>query len=266
MRLKWLMIVALLTSAVVSFAQEENDDYELRGTEKEGWIIDKDGKKVEGIVKLMGTAETPWVNQKKVRFIAKSDIDATKKRQKFKTLDVDDLNGYAAYDGDSLRRFAMIKYVNKREAAQSGSGLGGDIKMIKNMSNTTYMAETIIRGPVTVYRLYGMPAAVAVGKKQAEEMENDLKRIRENPSILVSKNGGKVEELNSSDMKKFTEDCEYVRNKMLNGEYAGYKPEKEEKKKSKVGALIKSEAELNSGKVLNMAKEIFTDYNNNCAK
>lgn len=247
-------------------SEQDNDDYELKGNEKDGWIIDKDGNKTEGIVKLLGTSETPWVNQKKIKFIAKSDIDQNKKRQKFKTMDVDDLKGYAAYDGDSLRQFQLIKYTNKREASKGGSGLGGDIKMIKNLSNTTYMAETILQGPITVYRLYGLPTAVAVGKKQADEMNNDIRDIIENPSILVTKNGGKVEELNSSDMKKFTDDCDYVRNKMTNNEYGSYHAEKEEKKRSKIGGLIKNEMEVNSSKVLDMAKEIFTDYNANCNK
>lgn len=260
----YLLAAAIALLPVCAFSQEGEDEYELRANEKQGWIIDKKGNKIEGVVKLMGSVESPWVNQKKVRFIANSNIDPAKKRQKLKVMDVDDLKGYAAYDGEVLREFELIKYTNKREASRAGGGLGGDIKAIKNLSNTTYIAETILKGPVTVYKLYGMPTAVAVGKKQVAEMEADLNRIRTSPSILVSKKGGKIEELNSSDMKKFTEDCDYVRKKMLNSEYPSYNPEKEEKKRSKMGALIKSEAELDGPKIQNMALEIFTDYNAHC--
>ena len=97
-------------------------------------------------------------------------------------------------------------------------------------------------------------------------MEEDLKRIRTKPRILVSKNGGKLEELDSKDMKKLTEDCSLVRTKMLNKEYASYNPEKEEKERSKMGSLLKSEMELSGEKVQKMAMEILTDYNTNCGK
>ena len=247
-----------------SFAQESDSDYELRANEKEGWIINKKGEKIEGIVRLMGSEDSPWVNQQKVRFIAKSDIDANKKRQKLKVLDADDLQGYAAYDGDVLREFELVKYTNVRAASSAGSGLGGSLKKIKNLTNNDHMAEKLIRGSITVYKLYELPTSVAVGEKQAREMEEDLKRIRTKPRILVSKNGCKLEELDSKDMKKLTEDCEYVRTKMVNKEYASYNPEKEEKERSKMGSLLKSEMELSGEKVQKMAMEILTDYNANC--
>ncbi len=262
----FLFMASLALLPICSFAQESDTDYELRANEKEGWIIDKKGNRIEGIVRLMGDQDSPWVNQQKVRFIAKSDIDAGKKRQKFKVLDADDLKGYAAYDGDLLREFELIKYTNVRESSAAGGGLGGNLKMIKNLSNSNHMAETMIKGPITVYRLYGLPTSVAVGNKQVQEMEEDLKRIRTKPRILVSKNGGKIEELDSKDMKKLTEDCEYVRTKMLNKEYSSYNPEKEEKERSKMGSLLKSEMELSGEKVQKMAMEILTDYNANCGK
>lgn len=248
-------------------AQENENDYELRSNEKKGWIIDKDGNKIEGIVKLMGDKDSPWDNQLKVRFIANSDIDSSKKRQKLKVLDADDLKAYAAYDDDVLREFELISYKNFREASKNdGGGIGGKIKMIKNISQSSYIAEVLVKGPVTVYRLYALPTSVAVGEKDIQQMEKDIRDIKNNPSILVSKNGSRVEELNSSDFKKFTEDCDFVRTKMKNKEYASYNPEKEEKKKSKLGALIKTEAELNGFKVQSMAYEIFADYNANCGK
>lgn len=106
---KILFMASMTLLPFCSFAQESDTDYELRANEKEGWIIDKKGNKIEGIVRLMGDQESPWVNQQKVRFIAKSDIDASKKRQKLKVLDADDLQGYAAYDSDVLREFELVK-------------------------------------------------------------------------------------------------------------------------------------------------------------
>ena len=260
-----LLITSCFFISFASFAQGDDEEYELRANEKHGYIIDKKGNRIEGIVKLAGDDQSPWLNQKKVRFIAKEDIDPNKKRQKLKVLDTDDLKGYAAYDGEKLRQFETIKYTNTRESSRGGSGgLGGDIKAIRNIARKDHMAETIITGKITVYKLYGMPTSVAIGNQQVKEMEDDLARIRSTPSILVSKNGGKIEELNSTDFKKFAEDCKVVRSKMLDGKYPSYNPEKEEKKRSKLGGLLKSEMELDGPKIQNMAQEIFTDYNANC--
>lgn len=260
-----LSALALLPYTLV--AQEEHDEYELRGNEKMGWIINKDGKKIEGVVKLVGTDQTPWENQLKVKFIAFDEINKEKKRQKFKTLKTDELKGYAAYDGEVLREFELIKYKNIRESSASdGSGVSGKIKLIKNLSTSEYMVEVVVPGAIKVYRLYGLPSSVAIGNAEVREREQDIKYIIESPTILVVKKGGKIEELNSSDFKKLTEDCSYVRTKMLNNEYASYNPEKEEKKKSKLGALLKNEFELNGAKIQRMALEILPDYNENCGK
>lgn len=123
----------------------------------------------------------------------------------------------------------------------------------------------MVKEPITVYRLYGLPTVVAVGDKQVQEMEDNLKRLRSTPSILVSKNGGKIEERNSSDMKKLTEDCEYVRAKILNKKYVSDDTNKE-KKSSKMGSLLKSEMELEAEKIQKMALEVLKDYNANCGK
>lgn len=258
-----IAVLALLTTPV--FAQELETEYELRPNEKRGWIIDSKGKKIDGIVKLAGTEDTPWENQLKVKFIADDDIDLNKRKQKLKTLSTKDLKGYAAYEGDLLREFEVINYKNIRESSTSdGSGIAGKVKLIKNLSRSEYMAEVLVKGVITVYKLYGLPSSVAIGKKEVEEREKDIRLIREKPAILVSKNRGKIEELSAADMKKLTEDCEYVRTKMLNKEYPSYNPDKEEKKRSKFGALLKSEMELSNEKIQIMATEILSDYNSNC--
>ncbi len=265
-KLRLLLIIMMLP--IGFFAQENEFEYELNPKEKEGWIIDKKGNKIEGIVKLMGSFDRPWINQQKVRFIAKTSIDPNKKRQKLQLLDVNDLQAYAAYDQDVLRQFELIKYTNFREAnkGRESGGIGGKIKALNNLTASTAMAETIVKGPITVYKLYGIPTSIAANSDEIQQMEKDIRNIKMNPSILVAKNSGKVEPLSSKNFKKLTEDCEHVRAKMLQNEYASYRVEKEEKKRSKIGSLIKDEAELDSAKIQNMAVEIFTDYNANCSK
>ncbi len=56
-------LFSLITSSV--YAQEENTDYELKTNEKYGYVIDKNGKKIEGIVRLAGSEMSPWGQPKK---------------------------------------------------------------------------------------------------------------------------------------------------------------------------------------------------------
>src|ERR1700748_421509 len=160
--MKKLFISAMLFAGSITLHAQDSDnlDYQLKPGEKMGYVINDKGEKIEGVVKLVGTSQNPWMNQKKVKFIAKADIDPTKKSQKFKVLDASDIQEYVAIGDDGVeRKFKEIKYTNKREAiTNSNGGLGGQIKQIKNFSSTTHLAEIIVEGTISVYRLYGYPS------------------------------------------------------------------------------------------------------------
>ncbi|SHN23984.1 hypothetical protein [Chitinophaga sp. CF418] len=259
------LTAGLLILSIASFAQDaDNDEYELKGNEQQGYIITKDDQKIEGIVKLYGKASNPWVNQKKVKFLAKESIDPSKKRQKFKVFDADDMKEYVAIEDSVERHFRLIKFTNKREGLTSGGGLGAQIKTIKNLASTTHMAEVIVDGPITMYRLYGYPSPVAVGNGDVAEAEAAEQNLRENPDILFQKGTDKPKELASSDIKKLVSDCQTVADKLAAGGYSTYDPAKEEKKKSAMGKLIKGELDRGGDKLLNMGTEIFGDYNKTC--
>lgn len=263
---KIILAIALMACFAPVSAQQDDEEYELRGNEKFGYIIDKDGKKIEGIVRLQGTETTPWVNQKKVKFIDKASVDAEKKRQKFKVLDTDDLQEYVAIDGEQERHFRLIKYANAREGVmnQSGSGIGGKLKTIKNLSTTRHMAEVLVDGKLKLYRLYGYPAGFAAGKDDVARAEADERNIIDNPSILVQKEEDKVRTFEADDIKKLVDDCKTVSEKLSAGQYASYDPAKQEKKRSGMGKLIKNEVDRVGTQLANMGKEVFTDYNKTC--
>lgn len=268
---KILLSAAFIAMAFSLFAQEDdkNEEYELRGNEKYGYIITERGDKIEGIVKLMGTAETPWVNQKKVKFLAKTEIDPAKNRQKLKKMDTDDLKEFVAIDGDKERHFRLVKWANTREGVTSeGGGLGGTLKKAKNLSTTRHMAEVMVDGRISVFRLYGYPATVAVGKGDVEKMERETKELQENPTVLVQKEDGKVEAFQAEDIKELVKDCDMVKEKLEAGKYASYDPAKQEKKRSGMGKMIKNEVDRAGmgGTLLTMAEEVFSDYNANCNK
>jgi hypothetical protein len=262
---KTILAALFLSVSFLASAQEGDDEYELRSGEQQGYIITKDDKKLEGIVKLVGKSKNPWMNQKKVKFIAQESINPEKKRQKFTVMDADDIKEYVAIDDNSAERhFRTIKFTNKREAIGNTGGLGGKIKTIKNFSSTTHLAEVIVNGPITMYRLYGYPSPVASGEADIAAQEADERDLIENPNILVQKGDDKPKELAASDIKGLVDDCKAVSEKLAAGSYPTYDPAKEEKKKSGFGKLVKSEVDRVGSKLLNMGTEIFTDYNNTC--
>jgi hypothetical protein len=262
-----LLSIMLIATTLTLRAQDDKSDeeYELRGSEKYGYIITEKDEKIEGIVRLMGTAQTPWVNQKKVKFIAKDKIDPERKRQKLKVWDTDDLKEYVAYEEAGERHFRLIKYTNTREGlGTDNSGAGGTFKAIKNLSTTRHIAEVVVNGKISVFRLYGYPAAFAVGEADVKKMEAETKDLIENPTILYQKEDSKIKALKSDDIKELVKDCDMVKEKLVAGGYPSYDPAKEEKKRSGMGKLIRDEADRVSDRVLNMGREVFGDYNANC--
>ncbi|AZB11565.1 hypothetical protein EG344_23405 [Chryseobacterium sp. G0162] len=260
-------VLALSLFALVSFnayAQEDNNtDYELRGDERYGYIIDKSGKKIEGIVRLNGDAMSPWDNQKKVKFVAVSDIDKSKKKQKFKTLDTDDIKEYVAIDNNNIERhFENIKYTNTKEGFNTATGgLSGNLKAFNNLTKSTQFAEIVTDGKIKVYKLYGYPTTFSAGS-QIAVAEAETKRMREMPSYIYSKKGGKIEELTLAKAKIIIADCSYAKGKVTSGAYASLK--NDEKKRSGLGRLIKSQIDDVMSNIPEIVEEVIIDYNENC--
>lgn len=261
--MKKFFLVSLLGISLWSYAQEENNtDYELRDDEKTGYIINKSGNKIEGIVRLNGDSQNPWNNQKKVKFIASNTIDKSKKKQKFTTYDADDIKEYMAYDGDQARHFESVKYTNFKEGNNTATGgLSGALKTFNNVTKSTQFAELLIDGKIKVYKIYGYPTTFSAGS-QIQVAEKESKRLRDFPGYIYSKRGSKPKELNFTEIKMITADCSLIKKKFDAGEYASAKTGKE--KKSAIGKFIKSEIDNAKSNVPEMVEEIIVDYNSNC--
>lgn len=261
--MKKLLLIGLLSFVSFNvYAQEDNTEYEMRAGEKTGYIIDKNGKKIEGIVRLAGDEMNPWTNQKKVKFIASSDIDSSKKKQKFKTYDVDDLKGYMAVDNNTERVFETIKYTNTKEAynTQNG-GLSGNLKAFNNLTKSNQFAELVTDGKIKVYKVYGFPTTFSAGGQIAvADAEN--KRMRENPSYVYSKKGSKPEELTAAKTKIIIADCPVVKTKAAKGEYASLK--NDTKQRSGLGKFIRNEIGNAMADNKAIVDEVILDYNENC--
>ena len=238
------------------YAQEETTTY---NGEKYGYIIDKSGKKIEGVVHLNGGYSSPWENQLKVKFAAIADIDKVKNKIKFKTYDTDDIKEYMVYEGETPRVFQAIKYTNTREALNSSNnytGLGAGIKALNNITRTSQFAEVVTEGKIKVYKMYGYPTSGA----NYNSIENE--RLRTTPDYVYSKKGGKVEDFTPAKVKIAIADCPYAKSKSTKGEYASLKHE--EKQRSGLGKFIRDEIKNATVDKLSIVNEVIYDYNENC--
>ncbi|ANF52601.1 hypothetical protein A0O34_19715 [Chryseobacterium glaciei] len=238
------------------YAQEETTTY---NGEKYGYIIDKSGKKVEGVVHLNGGYSSPWQNQLKVKFAAIADIDKVKNKIKFKTYDADDIKEYMLYEGDTPRVFQSIKYTNTREAINSSNnstGIGAGIKALNNLTRTSQFAEIVTEGKIRVYKMYGYPTSASA----YDSVENE--RLRTTPDYVYSKKGGKVEDFTPAKVKIAIADCPFTKAKAAKGEYGSLK--NEEKQRSGLGKFIRDEIKNATVDKLSIVNEVIYDYNENC--
>lgn len=261
---KLLLLSLFAMTSIHGYAQEDtSNDYDLKNDEKLGYIIDKNGKKIEGIVRLNGDERNPWDNQKKVKFIAAADIDKSKKKQKFKGFDADDIKGYTAIDeNNNERHFETIKYTNTKEGFNTATGgLSGNLKAFNNLTKSTQFAEVVTDGKIKVYKLYGYPTTFSAGGQiAAADKENE--RMRNFPSYIYTKKGSKPEELTFAKAKTIITDCSYAKGKLTAGSYTSLK--NDEKKRSGLGKLIKSQIDDVMSNIPQIVEEVITDYNENC--
>ncbi|AZA83474.1 hypothetical protein C1637_15565 [Chryseobacterium lactis] len=260
--MKKLLLIAFFGLVSLNiYGQEETDTY---NGQKFGYIIDKAGKKIEGVVRLHGSSYSPWQNQLKVKFGAASDIDKVKNKVKFKTFDADDIKEYMVYEGDTPRIFQAVKYSNMREAlnsSETSTGLSAGFKALNNLSRTSQFAEVVTEGKIMVYKIYGYPTAVTANSANGiSQAESD--RLRNNPEYIYSKKGGKAEELTPAKAKIIIADCPYTKAKMTKGEYGSLK--NEAKKRTGLGKFIRDEITNSTTDKLSLVNEVIYDYNENC--
>lgn len=254
--MKKVLLFGLFCLATSNFYAQEDG---ANAGEKYGYIIDKGGKKIEGIVHLHGGYSSPWQNQLKVKFAADADIDKVKNKVKFKTYDADDIKEYMVYEGDKPRVFQSIKYSNTREAINSSNnstGIDAGIKALNNLTRTSQFAEIVTEGKIKVYKMYGYPTS-SLAYASAEN-----ERLRNSPDYVYSKKGGKVEDFTPAKVKIAVADCPYTKAKAAKGEYGSLK--NEEKKRSGLGKFIREEISNATVDKLSIVNEVIYDYNENC--
>jgi hypothetical protein len=233
-----LAIVCVSTLMAATFA-----DYELKDDQFKGEITLKNGKSRSGYIDLKGGVMSPWLTQQSVKFFTEEAISDGKlknnEKEKFKPKD---LKSFTAGD----RTFDVLKV----SASKFTSGIG----LPQNK-----FVEKLVSGKVTLYKLYEAPdpMAVTVGEAQAAAHEAELERMRNNPVMLLQKEGEKLTPIGKINLSEYLSDCAEVVAKYESGNY-GVEPFNQDAS-SKLGKMIANKTNsIIAGDVL---EEILNDYN-----
>ncbi len=236
---KFNSLLFLLSVIFVTQAQE----YQLEADQFEGEIILKNGEVRKGYIDLKGGDMTPWATQQSVKFFSEEATkDGKVKGKEMEKFKPKDLKGFRAGD----RYFEVLKV----SASKFTTGMG--IPQNK-------FVECLVEGKIKLYKLYEAPdpAAVNIGEEAIAAYEAELERMRNEPVMLVSKDGGKLTPVGKVDLADFLKDCKSVQEKYTSGGY-GVEPVNPDAK-TKLGKMIANKA--NSVYADGVLEEILGDYN-----
>lgn len=246
---KLFSVLAFMLVSFIGFSQTA-----LKENQFEGYIIKKNGDRMEGIVEI-DNINHPWSFQETIKFFDKALLNGEKVKKSDK---LECKPGDVIEYGIGEKRFVLVSYTNTNQAG--GNALTAGLGALKSATQTKHFAEVYREGKVSLYRFYNSPpeAYVTVGDEQARQMDDFIKDCKTNYDILIEKGEEKAKSFDDISIKKFFKDCEFVVNK--------YKDEKYTKKPVKgLKSMIKS-ALLRGEPLAAAAMEMIVDYEANCAK
>jgi hypothetical protein len=237
----------LFTSSVFSQA-------ELKENQFEGYIIQKNGTKKEGIIEIKNIRQ-PWSFQEPFKFFDKSLLgnDKIKKSDKMECIP-----GEVIEYGFGDKRYVLVNYVNNNQA--EGGTLTTGLSALKNATQTKYFAEVYREGKVSLFRFYNSPPEfyVTSGEDEAAKMRDFIEDCKKNYDILIEKGEEKAKSFEQISIKKFFKDCPFVIKKYEDNLYTK-KPVKGLKSMIK-DSLLRGEP------LAAAALEMIVDYEANCMK
>lgn len=214
-------------------------------------IVEKDGKKMEGMIRLGGDIGAPWLNHSKVYFVS-SDKWVEGKRPKKKTIEEykpDDIESYSTYterkDGSKITMdFETCEIMVK-----------GRIK--KKKANA--FLRVVETGDINMFSYIPKPASKIMAS--SEERYNDGQHALRQGTLYLQKDS-ELYKAGDAELVELLKDCPLVVEKINNEEY-GFKPKSKRKKRKGLGKMIANSVGDN-GMENNIMKAI-SDYNN-CKK
>lgn len=218
--MKKIFILALLFT--FSFSQiDVFGQSDMKEDEAKGQIIVKGKKTEDGVIQL-ASINSPWENQRTVRYVTEKKYAKGKLKKKdwdkYKTKDIE---GYVFGD----RKFVVEKYTPIGAIVNSASvnKLTAATSMASSLSKNQHFMELLMDGDIKVYRFYNYPpeASAQAGDAQINAYQEMVESLRNNYEILIktSDKKAKVQNFKKIKLTELLADCEAVKTKYENGEY-----------------------------------------------
>lgn len=243
-RIVLCVILGILLSSLNVFLHAEEGEDCIRN----GYIITSKNEKIEGMLWLpLDKFFSEKEFQTKVYFLPTEEFEALKKlkKKKFKKYGPKKIKGYGFDDFKLL----SVKYADTSAASFA-------------MFGKKYFLHSIEEGKINVFRYYQFDEGEA-NNKQTAELDSDDPEEKKKATlgyfyqILVQKDGGKLKNNETVNMKKLVGDCKFVYDKYLAGGY-GFIPKNDGKK----GGLKKLMSKVRDKKgLLEALPKIAEEYN-----
>ena len=219
---------------------------------REGSVMEK-GEKIDGMIKLGGGLDAPWLNNSKVYFVSSKDWGNSNRRPKKKMIKEykpGDIDGYETSTITRAGTTADMMYKTY------------DIMIMgafkKKKGKAFLKIET--EGDVSVYSYVPMPSKKII--TTANERYQDGKDALNRSTIYLESKSTELTKAADCDLVSMLKACEKVVEN-INNEVYGFKPKSKRKKRKGLGKLMAESAGDN-----NLEMQILTavsDYNE-CVK
>jgi hypothetical protein len=211
-----------------------NAQNELAENQHHGEIHFTNGNIQKGIIEA--DFGSPWAIQKGIKYFDESLLSQPKIKNKDKA-DYDPKDIVWLTIGDRI--YEVQKYADLT-AAGTGS------------IPHNYFLERITDGKIKLFKFYQTPMMVG----NTYDVDKSYVDCRNNPDILIWKEGEKIKAIQNIDLREYLADCPAVLTKYENGEYGNPKVDPE---KSKFAAKVHTDASIQEMKQWIVA--VIDDYN-----
>jgi hypothetical protein len=215
---------------------------------REGSVM-SNGEKQDGMIRLGGDLNAPWLNNTKVYFVTAEDYGDGSKRIKKKLI-----KEYKPEDLDGYQTYTMSKMGEKVDMTFKSYEIMimGAFKKKKGKAFLKVEEE----GDVNVYSYVPMPSKklVTTANERYEDGQNAISRS----TLYLESEDTELTKAADCDLVTLLQDCEKVVEN-INNEVYGFKPKSKRKKKKGFGKLMAA-----AGSDNNFEMQVYTavlDYN-----
>jgi hypothetical protein len=215
---KILLLIAVFILPLLSYGQKK-----FNSRQNYGIIIIDDENQIEGVIELNGDQLSPWDVQKKVIFYTTEQFIAGRIRKRDRLeFKPEEIMGFTFGERVFLSR-----------------GYSPSSLMNRNPKMELHFLELVVDGSLQIFLYYDNPGFTVIG--MTENVDRRKEECRDNPLLLISKNGGNLEDVMSINIMDFISDVPEVVAKYHEGVY-GFKPVGTEERRG-LGRMVAQKAD-----------------------